>query len=357
VSQRKLEEVLTGMVAATAVPGASYGWRQSGNGSEGYRVEFSQRPGDQVLAKPSVQYEFSPGEPGRAALKLSTTTIFENAYKSRLLSTIVIGYDPGIRTEYYHPFGGSPYFIAPALFVERNHVTSYEGPLRHTHLRDRFGGALYGGIGTWRFAQLRVGVQAGYDSYSASPTVDGVAADSGGFAAPEMRWTYDTQDSGGLPTRGTRSEGALGYSFRQTSYPYLRNDFTTFHPLGRNVSLFGIGQLGTSFGTKLNYFEQFTAGGQNQLSAFRYQEFHANTMLTAGGGVILHGPSVRSFSLNPSLAVWYEAGRLDLGSQGWQTHQSTSSGIFFPTPLGAAGFAVSFNESGKMRFRVIFGGL
>ncbi len=202
-----------------------------------------------------------------------------------------------------------------------------------------------------------MGAQVGYDSYSVSRTVDGVRAESGAFAAPELRWIYNSQDSGGLPTRGTRTEGSLGYSFRQTSYPYLRNDFSTFYSPVRRLSLFGISQTDSSFGTKLNFYEQFTAGGQNRMSAFRYQEFHANTALTGGGGVIVRGSLLSRFSLYPSLAMWYEAARLDLGSQGWQTHQSTSTGVFIPTRLGPAGIAVSFNESGKARFRLILGSL
>jgi NTE family protein len=51
----------------------------------------------------------------------------------------------------------------------------------------------------------------------------------------------------------------------------------------------------------------------------------------------------------------YEAGRFDQGSQRWQTHQSTSTGIFFPTAVGAAGFSVSLDEFGKARFRLILG--
>lgn len=355
ITEKKLEEVLTGMVAATAVPGAAYSWQHTAAGEEGYKVEFSQRPGDQVLAEPWIEYGYSPGEPSRTEVKLSITTIFQDVYKSRLIGTASIGYDPGFRMEYYRPFGGNAFFVAPELFVDRQHFISYEGPQRRSDTRDRFGGAIYGGIGTWRFAQLRLGVRAGYDSFSTSPIVDGVRADDGGFVAPEVRWIYDSQNSGGFPTRGTRIEGSAGYSFRQASHPYLQNDFSTFHPLSRRVLLFGKSHAGTSFGSKLDFFEQFTAGGQDRLSAFRYQEFHANTLVTGSGGVIIRGPSVRSFSVYPSLAMWYEAGRFDLGSQGWQTHQSANSGIFFPTPLGATGVALSVNEAGKLRFRVIVG--
>jgi NTE family protein len=353
VSQQKLEDTLTGMVAATAVPGATYEWQKDPGKVEGYKVNFAQRPGQQFLVRPSFAYGLSPGEPDRATLRVSTTTVFANAYRSRLLSAIYIGYDPGIQLEYYAPSGGSSYFVAPALFIQRYHVNSYQGPVRRSDTRDRFGGWLYGGIGTWRFSQLRIGAQAGYDSYSSSQTVDGVKAESGGFIMPELRWIYNSQDSGGLPTHGTLTEGSIGYAFRNVSYPYLQHDFSTFFPVGRTLTLFGINQVGSSFGKKLDYFEQFTAGGPAQLSAFRYQEFHANTLVTGGTGVTILGPSI--LSVYPRLALWYEVGRFDLGSQGWQTHQSSSTGIFVPTPLGAAGISLSFDENGRARFRLLIG--
>jgi hypothetical protein len=243
------------------------------------------------------------------------------------------------------------------LQVERYHVNRYDGPVRFSGTRDRFGGALYAGIGTWRFAQLRVGVRAGYDSYSSAPSVDGVKAESGGFASPEVRWIFDSQDSGGLPTHGTLVEGAIGYTFRNTPYPYFQQHFNTFHPMANKFSAFAFGQQDTSFGRKLDYFEQFTGGGEGQLGAFRYQEFHANTMVTGGAGISIHAPSVPRISVYPGLALWYEAGRFDLGSQGWRTHQSVSSGILFPTPLGSAGLTMSFDEAGKARFRLMLGRL
>lgn len=223
------------------------------------------------------------------------STIFQDTYKSRLLGAINVGNDPGIKVEYYSPFGSSPYFVAPSLSVERYHVYNYQGPNRSSDTRDRFGGALYCGIGTWRFAQLRIGGQAGYDFYGSSPIVDGVKAKSGGFAQPELRWIFNSQDSGGLPTRGTRTEGSTGYAFRHTPYPYLEHDFSTFRPIGHTVTLFGMNQDESSFGRKLDSFEQFTAGGEGQLSAFRYQEFHANTLVTGGTGAIIHGPRCRDF--------------------------------------------------------------
>ncbi|HUO59626.1 MAG TPA: patatin-like phospholipase family protein [Candidatus Acidoferrales bacterium] len=356
ISEKKLDQGLAGMVAATGVPGASYDWHDEPGQPQGYHVDFLGRQGDEVLARPSVHFDYSPGEPTRADLQIAVSTIFKNSYKDRLLNTVTIGYDPGIQVEYYRPLDGSAAFVAPGLMIQREHFTSYVGPDRFDHVRDRLGGSFYTGLGTWRFVQARLGFKAGYDRYDSTVVTDGVSSQNTAFINPEVGLLYDTQDSGGLPKKGTRFETKLGYSERNTPYPYFTEDFMTVHPVTRNMSLFGGSQAATSFGRKLDYFDQFTYGGLHTLSAYRYQEFHANSLVGASGGAILHGPNFSSFSLRPALVLWYQAARLDLGSQGWQTHQSASALIFVPGPLGSAGIGVSFNEDGKARLRLTFGG-
>ena len=350
----ELEKAISGIVAATDVPGASYHFDKPHGG---YHVEFLPRPGESILVRPSFRFGLSSGEPSRSALRLSSSSAAAHAYKSKLLVAATLGYDPGIRTEYYRPFDGTGYFVAPGFMVERFTVNTYGKSGRTSATRDRFGVFFYAGIGTWRSVQVRAGLQSGYDSYSKPIVVDGVRAGSHAFANPELTWIYDTQDSGGLPQRGTRIEGSAGYSFRDTSFPYLRSAFTSFKAFSGKVSAFGLGNVASSLGAKLNYYEQFTAGGPSQLSAFRYQEFHANTLVIGGGGVIIRGPELSSLSIQPGVAAWYEAGRLDLRSLGWQTAQSASTGVFFSTPLGTAEVAVSFDAAGKARFRLSLGGV
>ncbi|MGA7245784.1 MAG: patatin-like phospholipase family protein [Terracidiphilus sp.] len=356
VSEDELEKILNGMVAATAVPGASYEWQQDNIGQSGFKVRFADRSEDQVLVRVSALYDVSAGEPTRFELKLSTTAVPKDAYKARILASFVLGYDPGLKTELYKPFGGSQYFVAPQFFVGRMHFNSYNGPDRQSDVRDRTGGAFYAGVGTWRFAQLRLGARAGYDSFSRMVVSNGVTAQSGGFTSPELRWVVNTQDAGGLPTRGNRAEGSTGYFFRENQdYPFFQNEYSGFYPVNQRVTLFAMNHAGTSFGRNLNYFDQFMAGGPDNMAAFRYQEFHGNTIVTAGSGIVFNGHPLPYVSSHPRIALWYEVGRFDLGSQGWQTHQSSSIGVFFPNRVGAAGLELSFDEQGRARFRLMLG--
>ena len=351
----ELEYVLAGMVAATGLPGAYYEWQNEASKPQGYRAEFLQRPASVLMVRPQFFYQLSDNEPSRGALGLGATVISEGTYKSRYLGQFNLGYDPGMRAEYYRPFDGTPYFITPGIFVQRYNDSLYTGPARTNFQRVRAAGSFFAGDGTGRFAQFSIGVRAGYDSYSQPVTIDGVTAQTGAFADPQAAWVYNTQDSGGLPTRGTLLEGSAGYSFRNTSFPYLKNHFSSFHPVDRRVTLYVASDAASTFGKKVSFFDQFPYGGTRELDAYRYQEFHANTLVSAGGGTILRTLTVRRFGIYPSIAAWYQVARLDLGSQGWQTHQSSSLGVFIPSPIGTAGLTLSFNENGKARARLLLG--
>jgi len=354
VSEHKLEDNLTGLTVATGLPSASYRW-QSDATSEGYRVDLEPRPESQLLLRPSIFYGYSKGEPDRFTLRLNSTAILKDAYKSRFLTDLFIGYNPGIRSEYYHPFDGGPVFIAPGFLVQRTTFPAYNGPVRADSTRDRFAGSLYFGIGTWRYLQLRVGAQAGYDRYSEPVALNGIAAKSTAFINPEVVGILNTQDSGELPTRGTRINGSLGWSARDRSFPYIRTDFDHFQPLRETLSLFTLGNVASSFGRELTFYDQFTAGGLTHMDAYRYQELRANSVLTAGGGFVYRGLNPKNVAFRPFLASWYEVARLDFSEQGWQTRQSTSVGMFAPTPLGITGLVLSFNEKGEARFRLSLG--
>jgi NTE family protein len=355
VRQKQLEAVLSGLVAATGLPGAYYSWQGASDKPAGYRIIFLERGGPILLVRPSLFADLSSSQPVRVALKWGATVVPPDTYKSRFVSDVDIGSDSGIRVEYYHPFDGKAYFVAPGFIVQRFQDSEYQGATWLGGVRDRFAGSLYAGLGTWRRMQVRWGVLGGYDSYTLPLSSDGVVARSGPFLNPETTWLYNSQDSGGLPSRGVRVEGSLGYSYRNISFPYFKNEFSAFHPANRHVVLFGTSQLASTFGKKPDFYNQFPFGGEGELDAYRYQQFHVNALASARGGVILHGPGLESLSIIPGLAVWYEAARLDLGGLDWQTHQSTSLGVFIPTPVGAAGFSVGFDENGRARFRFLLG--
>jgi NTE family protein len=355
VSKRVLEDNLSGLTAATGLPIAFYGWHDVPETISGHEIEFEPRRSTQILLRPSFFYQLSSGEASRPTVRLNSATTLKDAYKSRLLADLYLGDNPAMFLEYYYPFNGSAYFVAPGLTLERAHYARYDTVDRREETRDRFSGSFYFGIGTWRHLQLRSGIQAGFDRYSSPVSVDGLEATDTGFVTPEVRGIINTQDSGQLPSRGFRLNASTGWSFREHSFPYLQMNFDYFQPAGNHVSLFAVGQTDTSMGRNLGFFDQFTTGGLTQLDAYRYQELRANTVLAAGGGLLYRGANPNGVAFRPIFGSWYEGAGLNSFSAGTQFRQSTTIGVFTPTPIGLAGLTFSLDLKGSSRFRFSIG--
>jgi NTE family protein len=353
-SVKSLEATLSGLTAATGLPNAYYGWHSESTG-EGYQIKLETRRSVEIVLRPSFFYHLSSGEPGRPTLKLSASAVTRDSYKSRFLTVLNLGSNPALYFEYFHPFGGSPYFIAPGIALERTHFSRYFDDDRVDEVRNRFAGSLYFGIGTWRHLQLRIGARAGLDRYSDPVVVNGIETTDTAFANPEITGIINSQDSGAFPSRGLRLNASSGWSFREHSFPYLELNLDHFQPIGQNFSAVAMGRADTSMGRNLGFYDQFTAGGLNQLDAYRFQEIRGDTLLMAGGGLLYRGLNPNTSQLRPIFGAWYQAASIDSLTNSSQVKQSASVGVFTPTPLGIAGLAFSFDLDGSTRFRLSLG--
>jgi len=353
-SIKGLEATLSGLTAATGLPNAYYGWH-SESGAAGYQVKLDTRRSAEILLRPSFFYQLSSGEPGRPALKLTATAVTRDSYKSRFFSVLNLGSNPALFFEYYHPFAGSPYFIAPGVSLERTHFSQYVGDERFDEVRNRFTGSLYFGIGTWRHLQLRAGARAGVDRYSGPAAVNGIETTNTGFVNPEFTGIINTQDSGIFPIRGSRLNASSGWSFRDNPFPYLELNFDHFQPVAQNFSAFAVGRADTSMGNKLGFYDQFTAGGLNQLDAYRFQEVRGDTILMIGGGMLYRGMNPNIAQFRPIFGAWYQAASIDWRTSTSDFKDSGSVGVFIPTPLGIAGLSFSSDLNGSTRFRLSLG--
>ncbi len=126
----ELDAALSGLTAATGLPNAFYGWHSESDRS-GYQVKLETRRINEIVLRPSFFYQLSGNEPSRANVRVSGSAVRKDAYKSRFLGAVSLGSNPCVFFEYYHPFGGSPYFIAPGLALERAHFSQYSGDRPH----------------------------------------------------------------------------------------------------------------------------------------------------------------------------------------------------------------------------------
>jgi len=355
VSREQLEAILGSLTAASGLPNAYYGWHSDSSGKSGYQVKLETRPSTETAVTPSFFYQLSSEEPGRPTFRLSGTTILKNAYKSRFLGSVELGSDLRASLEYYHPFDGSGYFIAPGFSIERVRFYRYNDTGRSDETRGRVSASLFFGIGTWRHLQFRAGGHAGFDRYSAPAKTNGMDSSNTAFINPEFKAIINTQDSGLLPSRGFRLNATAGWSFREHSFPFIEMNFDHFQPIGKQLTLLAMGRTDTSMGRRLGFYDQFTAGGLSDLDAYRYQEIRGDTILVGGLGVLYRGANPEQKSFRPIFGSWYQVASVDTGTSSSQSKQSAVLGVFAPTPLGLAGATFSFDMKGSMRFRLSLG--
>jgi len=355
VSREQLEAVLGSLTAASGLSNAYFGWHTDSEKS-GYEVKLEARPATETVITPSLFYQLSSGEPGRPTFRLAGTTVLKRAYKSKLLGAIQLGSDLGVFFEYYHPIDGTGHFIAPGITVERTHFYNYTGEVdRSDETRSRGSASLFVGLGTWRHLQFRIGGRAGADSYSGPASVNGIESSNTAFINPEIKGIINTQDSGRLPSRGFRLSAAAGWSFREHSFPYVEMNFDRFQPLGKQFTWTAMGRIDTSLGRRLAFYDQFTAGGLNDLDAYRYQEIRGDSVLIGGAGILYRGANLQERFFMPIFGTWYQAASVDPRSDRSESRQSAALGVFTPTPLGLAGATFSFDLKGTMRFRLSLG--
>ena len=360
-SRSQIETILGGLTAATGLPNAYYGWH-TGSGKSGYEIKLEPRKSAEISISPSFFYQLSSGEPGRPTVRLSSTAILKNAYKSRFLGAIQLGSDLGLFLEYYHPHDGTGHFIAPGVSVEHTHFYRYAGT-RSDETRLRTAASFYFGIGTWRHLQLRAGARAGLDRYSDPVETNGIESSNTSFVNPEIIGIVNTQDSGRFPSKGSRLNASAGWSFRDQSFPYVDLSFDHFQPAGTQWTFFATGRAGSSLGRRVGFYDQFTLGGLNELEAYKYQEMRGDTVLGAGGGIFYRGANLHDKMFRPIFGTWYQAAFIDPGNNTsnptsnpiLHSPQSIAVGIFAPTPLGIAGATVSFDLKGTVRFRLSIG--
>jgi NTE family protein len=354
ISTARLEQTLNRLSAVAALPNAFFGWRAAPSPA-GYQVELDSRKGTEVLLRPSFFYQLSGREPGRPTLRIAASATPKDAYKARFVGALFIGSDPGVSLEYYHPFSGSAYFVAPGFSFDRTRFSEYTPQGRSDQTRTRSSGALYFGAGTWRQVQLRAGIRGGFDSYSSAAVGGAAPVSNTGFANPEVVGIINSQDSGTLPTRGLRVNARSGYSFRKHSFPYLEMNFDHFQPVARDLSLFVTGRVDTSMGRRLTFYDQYTAGGLGQLDAYRYQEIRGDSLLIGGLGFIYRGMNPKNASFRPIWGAWYNAAAVDPRTTNSYSKQSATAAVFTPTPLGLVGLSVGMDLKGSVRWRLSIG--
>jgi NTE family protein len=232
------------------------------------------------------------------------------------LTSVQLGNELDLFSELYQPVRlDRAGFVAPYLHVSRSPISVFEDTQRIARF-DLTRVAIGVDVGSTLFdkrAELRVGALFGNAQ---------TKLDTGELSLPESnndesglraKFRWDTLDSRYVPRSGTRlaldffsPQSSLG---ADASYNRLSADWTGARSFGKHT-LVGRAQLGTSFGSNMPFYDQFTLGGFQELSGYANEQFRGNQV--AFGGLIYYHQIA---TLTPTLGRGiYLGGSLEVGS-------------------------------------------
>ncbi len=252
----------------------------------------------------------------RFGLRGSYRRTWLNALGGEWLTSVQIGNELEFLSELYQPLRlDRTGFVAPYLQVARNPISVFEGSQRIARY-DLTRSAVGLDFGSTLFderAELRIGAFLGNAKTELDTGQLPVREGSNNESGLRARLRWDTLDSRYVPRSGSRlaldlfsPQIDLGADVR---YNRLSGNWTGAKSFGKNT-LVGRARLGSSFGSDMPYYDQFTLGGFQDLSGYANEQFRGNQV--AFGGLIYYRQLA---ALTPPLGRGiYLGGSLEVGA-------------------------------------------
>ncbi|MEX2263036.1 MAG: patatin-like phospholipase family protein [Bryobacteraceae bacterium] len=326
------------------------------DGVRGLRIVVEEKRQGPPFLLPALEINTSEIQNIRASLRARIISYNVGAFRAEWRNDFTVGFQTGVRSEYFRPLRHTGWFVAPRLFYLRNYHYDVENAFRISEVTAKnAGGGIEAGYDFSRFQRLSAGYEASYQTARVRTAENTFRAFQGPVQTASLRWFRDTQDSALLPTDGLRVNAAGEWFFQapgaNSGFPRLSVNGSIYRTPAPRHTFFGSATAGTGFGENLPFLQQFTLGGPLRLAAFRLQEFRGDSVLYGAGGYIYELGRLPSFLGERFGATgWYEAGRI-----GGDTNQGANAGIVAETSLGTVFLGGTWGDGGRRRFYFTLG--
>jgi NTE family protein len=277
-------------------------------------------------------------------------------FGSEWRNDVVAGSEYGLKTEFFHPF--TPYtgwFGAVHGTADSSPFFVYQRDKLLGDYRDRLmGGGLDVGYTFGRYAELRLGYEAGYRKINedlgnpVAPTVHGR------YGFTSLRYRLERFDDPVIPRRGARLESTFKFydiaPGTSDVVPTEELKLGVAHRTSEKSSVLLFASGGTAFSTKNTGFPLFTLGGPLRLSSYGTNELLTNQYFLLQPAVLYKlrelSPLLRE---NIYLLTMYEAGKA-YGVAPEKIAQDATVGFLFQTLFGPVFFGGSIGDSQHRKF-------
>ena len=212
-------------------------------------------------------------------------------FGSEWRTDVSLGSTWALGSEYYRPFSGSKWFIAPRISGTSSPFDIYHHSRRIADYRIReAGGALDLGYAIDRFSELRVGYEAGYLQSAlriGEPILNTI---SGRVGVASIRYDLDRLDSPIVPRRGEavtlRTQWTEASPGAAHGFPLSELFASVVRPVSKRGSVYVEAFGGTTFGHDQTGVQQFFLGGPGHLGAYGANELRTDQYWLARLGYV-----------------------------------------------------------------------
>jgi NTE family protein len=248
------------------------------NGQSGLEIEVEEREWGPNYLQVGLDYSSAGDDDTQFGLFLSYLKTAMNSRGAEWRSTLGLGDEPSVATQWHQPYGGNAmYFSAADLTLESPLVNVYAGELKIAQVQapqSTLGIAAGREFGTW--GEFRLGLERGAGN-TELVTGDPLFAIPGEFDRGEVftRFSIDTLDSLYFPSRGGKVVAEWGLS-RNNLGADVEFDQVRFEAIGaktfRNSTLFGLVRYHSTASGIAPAQDLFRIGGFFNLSGFARNE-------------------------------------------------------------------------------------
>jgi NTE family protein len=332
------------------------------NGQSGLEIEVEEREWGPNYLQVGLDYSSAGDDDTQFGLFLSYLKTAMNSRGAEWRSTLGLGDEPSVATQWHQPYGGNAmYFSAADLTLESPLVNVYSGELKIAQVQapqSTLGIAAGREFGTW--GEFRLGLERGAGN-TELVTGDPLFTIPGEFDRGEVftRFTIDTLDSLYFPSRGGKVIAEWGQS-RNNLGADVEFDQVRFEAIGaktfRNSTLFGLVRYDSTSSGIAPAQDLFRIGGFFNLSGFARNELTGQHTAVAIAG--FHRRLGESSSLPLYVGMTLEKGNAWDNRSDMTFDSARNAGSLWlgaDTPIGPVYLAYGTAEEGRNSVYVFLG--
>jgi NTE family protein len=236
-----------------------------------------------------VGASYTGGQQGRSYLtgRLRHTWMEVNELGAEWRNDVQLGRVAGIRSEFYQPLAaGRQPFVAVGGKLQESVLEWYEDLVEiGEYIRTDIMGTADLGLGLWNFGEVRAGVRYGHLGLKNKSTTF-LQESNGLLGGYQALLGVDLLDDPVFPTHGVAGKARLFLARRDfggaLNYDRLQAGASAVGSLGNNSFSLGL-EGGSSLGSTLPAYEEFTVGGLFRLSGYHQRQIHGPTFGLVSG--------------------------------------------------------------------------